>query len=339
MNRFEYSRPGNVADAVRAAAFEPSARFIAGGTNLVDLLKYNVEQPTRLIDITRLPGLSEIEETASGGLRIGALVSNADLAYDARIRGRYPLLADAILNGASAQLRNAASTGGNLLQRTRCYYFYDPDTPCNKRKPGSGCAAIGGQNRIHAILGASPSCIAAHPSDMCVALAALEAVVHVAGPGGERRIAMADFHRLPGDTPQRDTTLEPGEMVLAVELPREGFAQHYTYLKLRHRLSYAFALVSVAVGLDMDGARVGTVRIALGGVAHKPWRVPGAEQALAGAEPGEDAYHLAADALLDGAKGYGHNDFKISLARRAILRALGQAAAGTPQTIADKRIQ
>ncbi len=339
MNRFAYSRPADVAEAVRAAAFEPTARFIAGGTNLVDLMKYNVEKPTRLIDITRLPGLAEIEETQSGGLRIGALVTNADLAYDRRIAQRYPLLAAAILNGASAQLRNAASTGGNLLQRTRCYYFYDPETPCNKRQPGSGCGAIGGVNRIHAILGASSSCIATHPSDMCVALAALEAVVHVAGPGGERQIAFADFHRLPGDTPQRDTTLEPGEIVLAVELPKQGFAEHHTYLKLRDRLSYAFALVSVAAGLQMQGERIGTARIALGGVAHKPWRVPDAEQALQGVAPGEEAFGKAADKLLEGARGDTQNGFKIELARKAIVRALQQAAAGTPQTIADKRIQ
>ncbi len=339
MNRFEYVRPTAVADAVRVAAGSEAARFIAGGTNLVDLMKYNVERPSLLIDISRLPGLDQIEATPSGGLRIGALVSNSKAAYDDRVQQRYPLLSSAILNGATAQLRNAASTGGNLLQRTRCYYFYDPATPCNKRVPGSGCGALAGVNRIHAILGASASCIATHPSDMCVALAALEAVVHVAGPAGERQIPFAEFHRLPDDAPERETNLETGEMVLAVELPARGFAEHHTYLKLRDRLSYAFALVSVAAGLEMDGARIGTARIALGGVAHKPWRVPEAEAILQGATPGADVFWGAADRLLQGAKGYGGNDFKIPLAREAIVRALHQAVAGTPQTIADKRIK
>ena len=339
MNRFEYARPDTVAAAVRAAAGEPTARFIAGGTNLVDLMKYNVVKPTRVIDINRLPGLREIEEATPGGLRIGALVTNSDVAYDGRVTERYPLLSRAILSGATAQLRNAATTGGNLLQRTRCYYFYDPATPCNKRQPSTGCGAIGGVNRIHAILGASPSCIATHPSDMCVALAALEAIVHVAGPGGERRIPFAEFHRLPGDAPERDTDLEPGEMVLAVELPSRGFAEHYTYLKLRDRLSYAFALVSVAAGLEMEGGRIGTARIALGGVAHKPWRLKDAEAVLEGSEPGDDAFGRAADVLLRGAEGHEGNAFKIPLARRAIVRALWQAARGTPQTVADKRVQ
>jgi xanthine dehydrogenase YagS FAD-binding subunit len=339
MNRFSYARPADLAGALREIASDPGARFIAGGTNLVDLMKYNVERPTRLVDVTRLPGLDAIEETAAGGLRIGALVSNTAIAYDARIGRRYPLLASAVLAGASPQLRNAASTGGNLLQRTRCYYFYDTATPCNKREPGSGCPAIGGVNRIHAILGTSEHCIATHPSDMCVALAALEAVVHVAGPGGERAIPFAEFHRLPGDQPERDTNLGQDEIITAVELPPEGFAEHYTYLKLRDRLSYAFALVSVAAALEMDGGRIARARIALGGVAHKPWRVPEAEAALAG-QPAEAAsFALAADRLLAGAQGHGHNDFKIDLARRAILRALSQAAAGTPQSQTDKRIR
>jgi xanthine dehydrogenase YagS FAD-binding subunit len=338
MNRFDYVRPTDVADAVRAAGTE-TARFIAGGTNLVDLMKYDVERPSLLVDIHRLPGLDRIEETGSGGLKIGALVTNSNVAYDGRVERRYPLLSRAILSGATAQLRNAASTGGNLMQRTRCYYFYDPATACNKRAPGSGCDAIGGVNRIHAILGTSSSCIATHPSDMCVALAALEAVVHVSGPDGGRKIPFAEFHRLPGGTPEHETNLGPGEMIVAVELPQRGFAEHYTYLKLRDRLSYAFALVSVAVGLELDGERIGAARIALGGVAHKPWRVPEAEAVLEGAAPGADVFWGAADRLIEGAQGYGENDFKIPLAREAIVRALRQAVAATPQTIADKRIK
>lgn len=338
MNRFSYVRPAGLDEAVREVAAAPASRCIAGGTNLLDLMKYEVERPTRLVDITRLPGLDTIEETAAGGVRIGTLVPNADLADDPRIAARYPLLASAILAGASPQLRNAASTGGNLLQRTRCYYFYDVATPCNKRSPGSGCPAITGINRIHAILGTSEHCIATHPSDMCVALAALEATVHVVGPDGERSIPFADFHRLPGDHPEVDTALAHGEIITAVELPAEGFTRHYTYLKLRDRLSYAFALVSVAVGLDMDGANIGQARIALGGVAHKPWRVAEAEAMLRGRPPALDSYAAVADRILAGAHGHGGNDFKIALARRAILRALTQAAAGTPQSHTDKRI-
>jgi xanthine dehydrogenase YagS FAD-binding subunit len=241
MINFQYSRANDVADAVRQIAADPTAKFIAGGTNLIDLMKEDVERPSRLIDISRLP-LKSVEETADGGLRIGALVPNSDLAYHPLIEQRYPLLGSAILAGASQQLRNMASTGGNLLQRTRCFYFYDTATPCNKREPGSGCSAIDGLNRISAILGTSEACIATHPSDMCVALAALEARVHVAGPNGERMIAFSDFHRLPGNTPQLDTSLHPNEIVTAVELPAQGFAKNYSYLKIRDRLSYAFAL-------------------------------------------------------------------------------------------------
>src|SRR5258707_2873143 len=245
MINFQYVRASNVADAVRQIAADPTAKFIAGGTNLIDLMKEDVERPSRLIDISRLP-LNAVSETADGGLLIGALVPNSDLAYHPLIESRYPILSSAILAGASAQLRNMASTGGNLLQRTRCYYFYDTATPCNKREPGSGCSAIDGINRMHAVLGTSEACIAVHPSDMCVALAALEAKVHVAGPSGERVIAFADFHRLPGDTPQRDSNLGPDEIITAIELPAKGFATNYSYLKLRDRLSYAFALVSIA---------------------------------------------------------------------------------------------
>jgi xanthine dehydrogenase YagS FAD-binding subunit len=334
---FDYVKARDVRDAVSQIARDPNAKFIAGGTNLIDLLKENVAQPRRLIDITSLP-LAEIEETESGGLRVGALVPNSDLAYDARISKRYPLLSSAILAGASAQLRNMASTGGNLLQRTRCLYFYDTTTACNKRAPGSGCGARDGFNRMNAVLGWSEACIAVHPSDMCVALAALEAIVHVTGPNGDRAIAFADFHRLPGDAPEIDTTLAADEIVLAIELPAQGFARNFSYLKIRDRLSYAFALVSVAVGLELDGGAIKQARIALGGVAHKPWRVPGAEAALQDKAPDRKAFGKAADALLQGAAGFAHNNFKIELARRAVIRALEQAAAATPQSQSVKAI-
>jgi xanthine dehydrogenase YagS FAD-binding subunit len=337
MNRFAYTRAHDIGDAVRQLAADPTARFIAGGTNLVDLMKYNVERPTKLVDITHLP-LKAIEEHA-GGLKIGALVTNTEVAYDSRIESRYPLLSSAILAGATAQLRNAASTGGNLLQRTRCYYFYDVETPCNKREPGSGCSAVSGQNRIHAILGASDHCIATHPSDMAVALAALEAIVHVAGPSGERTIPIAEFHRLPGEHPERDTTLRHDEIITAVELPAEGFSTNWTYLKLRDRASYAFALVSVAAALELEGRTIKQARLALGGVAHKPWRHLGAEALLQGRPAHRAAFGEVADLILKDARGYPHNSFKIELARRAIVRALGQAAAGTPQSQTDKRIQ
>ena len=313
-------------------------RFIAGGTNLIDLMKYDVEHPARLVDISRLP-LKSIEETSGGGLLIGALVPNSDLAYHPLIEQRYPLLASAILAGASQQLRNMASTGGNLLQRTRCFYFYDTATPCNKRVPGSGCSAIDGVNRINAILGTSEACIATHPSDMCVALAALEATVHVAGPAGARTIAFADFHRLPDNTPQRDTNLEPDEIITAIELPPKGFSAHYSYLKIRDRLSYAFALVSVAAALELEGDTITEARLALGGVAHKPWRVSAAEAVLLGQRADGSAFAQAADLMLRGAKGYGHNSFKIGLARRAIVRTLSQAARGTPQSQSVKKIR
>jgi xanthine dehydrogenase YagS FAD-binding subunit len=337
MNNFQYSRAGDVADAVRQMAASPGAKFIAGGTNLVDLMKYEVEHPTRLIDISRLP-LTKVEETADGGLRIGALVPNSDLAWHPAVAQRYPMLSSAILAGASAQLRNMASTGGNLLQRTRCFYFYDVATPCNKRDPGSGCPAKDGINRINAILGTSDACIATHPSDMCVALAALDAKVHIDGPDGERAVAMADFHRLPGDTPQRDTNLDPKEIITAVEVPAKGFNKNYTYLKIRDRLSYAFALVSVAAALDMDGDTIREARLALGGVAHKPWRDSEAEAALKGQPANADTFARAADIVLREAKGFGHNTFKIDLARRTMIRALTQAANGTPQSQSNKKI-
>ena len=338
MINFEYARASDVADAVRQIAGDPGAKFIAGGTNLIDLMKEDVERPSRLIDISRLP-LNRVEETTDGGVRIGALVPNSDLAYHPLIEQRYPMLGSAILAGASQQLRNMASTGGNLLQRTRCYYFYDTATPCNKRDPGSGCSAINGLNRMHAILGTSEACIATHPSDMCVALAALDAKVQVVGPAGERTISFADFHRLPLDTPHRDTNLEPNELLAAVELPAQGFRTNYTYLKIRDRLSYAFALVSVAAALELEGDRIREARLALGGVAHKPWRDALAEGALRGQEANPATFRRAADVLLRDAKGFAHNAFKIDLARRAIVRALTQAARGTPQSQSDKRIQ
>ncbi len=335
MNRFDYVRAGTVAEAVQA--FGAGARFIAGGTNLIDLMKYEVEKPGRLIDITRLP-LDRIEDRGDG-LRIGALLTNAKAASDDRVAARYPLLRNAILAGASAQLRNAASTGGNLLQRTRCYYFYDVATPCNKRAPGSGCPAIGGMNRIHAIFGTSEHCIATHPSDMCIALAALEATVRVSGPQGDRSIPFSEFHRLPGDSPERDTNLAPGEIIVSVDLPESRFPQHYTYLKLRDRLSYAFALVSVAAALELDGDTVKTARLALGGVAHKPWRNREAEALLEGRPATRESFQAAADLIVAEAKPQSENGFKIDLARRAIVRGLEQAAAGTPQSLSDKRIQ
>lgn len=337
MNRYAYSRAGDVAEAVRLGALGAS-RFLAGGTNLVDLMKENVERPAAVVDINRLP-LQQITELDGGGLRLGALATNADTARDARVQARYPLLASAILAGASPQLRNVATNGGNLNQRTRCYYFYDTAAACNKREPGSGCGAIGGLTRIHAVLGASESCIATHPSDMCVALAALDARVNLSGPAGDRVIAFADYHRLPGDEPWRDNHLADGELVTSIDLPPADFGQHHTYLKLRDRLSYAFALVSVAVALRLDeGGRIADARVALGGVAHKPWRSAEAEALLNGAEPSDAVYRTAADRLMDGAVGRGGNDFKVELARRAVRRALRQAVAGTPQSQSDKRV-
>jgi len=334
---FQYARASDAADALRLIARDPRAKFIAGGTNLIDLMKMDVERPSTVIDITRLP-LKHVEGTPGGGLRIGALVRNTDLAYHPLVEERYPVLASAVMAGASQQLRNMASTGGNLLQRTRCHYFYDTATPCNKREAGSGCSAIKGHNRMHAILGASDACIATHPSDMCVALALLEAKVHVTGPSGDRAIAFADFHRLPGDTPQRDTNLDAGEMITEVELPPRGFATNYTYLKIRDRLSYAFALVSVAVGLELDGDTIKDGRFALGGVAHKPWRDPQAEAVLRGQPASAATFARAADVLLRQARGYEHNTFKIDLARRCVVRALSQAARGTPQSQSSKKI-
>lgn len=324
MTPFQYSKPTSIDAAL--ALTGPQARFIAGGTNLLDLMKENLDQPEHLIDITGLP-LDQVSQTEAGGLLIGALVSNADLAWHPLVEQGYPLLSQAILAGASPQLRNMASTGGNLLQRTRCYYFYDAGTPCNKREPGSGCPARDGLNRIHAILGASDSCVAVHPSDMCVALAALEARVHVQGKAGVRQIDFADFHRLPGDSPQRDNQLADDELITAIELPAPQFSQHSHYLKVRDRESYAFALISVAAALELDGDNIVSARLALGGVAHKPWRNPAVEQMLQGRAASSESFAAAADMLLADAKPLAHNAFKIKLANAAIVRAFTEAAA------------
>jgi xanthine dehydrogenase YagS FAD-binding subunit len=331
MNSFTYTRAGDVAGAVREIVGDKTAKFIAGGTNLIDLMKENVMRPNRLIDISRL-ALTDINSAAGGGLRLGALARNTDVAYHEEVERRYPLLSKAILAGASPQLRNMATVGGNLMQRTRCCYFYDTATPCNKREPGTGCSAIAGFNRSHAILGTSEDCIATHPSDMCVALAALKAVVRVTGPSGERSISFAEFHRLPGDTPNIDTNLRADEIITGVELPPEGFAEHHSYLKVRDRASYAFALVSVAAALKMDGNKITEARLALGGVAHKPWRDSQAETLLHSQIASQDNFERVAKALLQDAKGYGLNSFKIELAKLAIVRGLSQAAFGEGQS-------
>lgn len=331
MTPFTYVRPSSVADAI-AAARQPGAAYLGGGTNLLDLMKGGIEQPAHLVDVTRLPGLDRIERQADGGTRVGALVRNSDLAWDEGFRKDYPVVAEALRSGASAQLRNAATTAGNLLQRTRCLYFYDTASACNKREPGSGCDALGGFNRLNAILGWSDKCIATHPSDFCVPLAALDAAVEIEGPAGARTVPLEAFHRLPGDHPERDTVLEPGELVVAVRLPPEaaGFAGNARYLKVRDRTSYAFALVSAAAALRLDGGRIQEARLALGGVAMKPWRARAAEEALAGAAPDREAFERAAARAVEGAKGQGGNDFKVELARRTVVRAFLLAARGTP---------
>ncbi len=323
MNKFTYRNAENVDTAVATLSANTNARCIAGGTNILDLMKENVARPDELIDVNHL-SLSSITEH-NGGVRLGATATNTGTAYHPLIAQRYPLLAKAILAGASPQLRNMATDGGNLLQRTRCYYFYDTATPCNKREPGSGCSAINGFNRIHAILGQTEQCIAVHPSDMCIALAALEAVVNVQGKNGERSIAFNDFHRLPGDTPWLDNTLQQDEIITSIDLPQKGFNQYFDYVKLRDRSSYAFALVSVAIALEMKDGAITEARIALGGVAHKPWRKPEAEDFLKGKTITAENLDGAAAILLEGAKGYQHNEFKIELARRAIIRAGLQA--------------
>ena len=336
MRHFDYVRAPSIDDAVRERG-KTDAAFVAGGTNLVDLMKDDIVTPARIVDINGLP-LSGICDLDDGGLRLGALTTNAETAYDPRVAARYPVLSSAILAGASAQLRNAATNGGNLNQRTRCAYFTDIDAACNKRAPGSGCDAIAGYNRVNGILGTSALCIATHPSDMCVALAVLGARVRVTGPSGDRVIPFHDYHRLPGDEPWRDNVLAREELITAIDLPRQGYADNYTYLKLRDRQSYAFALVSVAVGLKVEDGRIREGSVALGGVAHKPWRLDEADALLRNATPSPELFGRLADALLAGAVGRGTNDFKIDLARRAIGRACGQAAAGTSQATDDKRI-
>jgi xanthine dehydrogenase YagS FAD-binding subunit len=339
MNPFAFTQPKDIDGVLAALAADGAAdidtavRPVAGGTNLFDLMKEGVMHPARVVDINALSGdgLDTIDDTHDGGLRLGALARNADTAYDARVRERYPLLSSAMLAAASPQLRNMATNGGNLLQRTRCVYFYDVGTPCNKREPGTGCPAKAGVNRQLAILGASEKCIATHPSDMCVALRALDATVHVRSREGTRDIPFAEFHRLPGETPEIDTTLRPDELITHITLPEaKRFAAHSAYVKVRDRLSYAFALVSVAAALDIDeGGTIRAARIALGGVAHKPWRVEEAEQALEGKLATDAAFKEAATRILQGARGFGQNDFKVPLAHNAIVQALQTAAKGT----------
>jgi len=321
MRPYNYVRARDVGGAVAALAEAPDAAFLAGGTNLVDLMKLEVMTPDVLVDVRRLTSES-IEELPDGGVRIGAAVTNSELAADRTIRSRYPMLSQALLSGASGQLRNLATTGGNLLQRTRCVYFYDTTTPCNKREPGSGCSAIEGHNKNHAILGASEHCVATHPSDMAVAMVAMDAFVNVQGPDGERRIPIEELHRLPGDEPRRDTTLEHGELITSVDLPPLDFLSNSKYRKVRERASYAFALVSVAAALDVEDGAVRDIRLALGGVAHKPWRATKAEEALRGEPANEANFRAAADIELEDAEPLRDNAFKIPLARNVITRTL-----------------
>ena len=329
MRPFKYSNATDVATATQQLAANPNAKFLAGGTNLLDLMKEDVERPDELIDITRL-NLTQIKALPNGGLSMGGLGKNTDAANHPLVRQSYPLLSQAILAGASGQIRNMATNGGNLLQRTRCPYFYEVAMPCNKREPGSGCGAREGINRMHAIFGWSESCVAVYPSDMSVALAALEAVVKVRSTTGqERSIPFADFHRLPGDTPEKDTNLAHGELITAIELPKNNFAAHSYYLKVRDRASYAFALVSVAAALELDGKRIKQARIALGGVAHKPWRALKAENRLIGQEATEANFVAAAAAEMADARPLTHNIFKVELGRRSIVRALEMALHGS----------
>jgi xanthine dehydrogenase YagS FAD-binding subunit len=337
MKSFSYERATATEGAIHAGGAR-GAKFLAGGTNLVDLMKYGVESPTTLVDINRLD-LKEIVAERDGGVKVGALVRNSDLANHSLIKSQYPLLSQALLSGASPQLRNMATTGGNLLQRTRCYYFTDTSFPaCNKREPGSGCAAIEGYNRIHAILGqtdkgatSGESCIATNPSDMNVAMAALGAKIEVEGLKGKRTIPFAEFHRLPGSTPWLDTSLKPDELIVAVILPPAKFAKNAYYLKIRDRNSYAFALISVAAGLELDGGQIKSAGLALGGVALKPWRETEAEEVLVGKPAGPEAFQRASEILLRGAKGYQHNTFKIEMAKQGVMRALTLASQGTTE--------
>jgi xanthine dehydrogenase YagS FAD-binding subunit len=339
MNSFKYERAEAPDRAIRSGS-RPGARFLAGGTNLFDLMKYGVESPTTLVDINHLD-LAQVTKSADGGVTIGALVRNSDLANHTLIKNQYPLLSQSLLSGASPQLRNMATTGGNLLQRTRCYYFTDVSFPaCNKRMPGSGCAAIKGYNRIHAILGqtdkgaaSGETCIATHPSDMCVAMAALDAKVEVEGPKGRRSIPFAEFHKLPGATPWVETALGADELIVAVTLPPPKFSKNAYYLKVRDRNSYAFALISVAAGLEVDGEHVRSAGLALGGVALKPWRRLEAERVMVDKPIGAQTFRQAAEILLQGARGYEHNAFKIELAKQGVVRALTLASQGTTEGV------
>jgi len=332
MNRFEYVRPASLAEAIAAGA-TPGSAWLAAGTNLLDLMKTGAARPARLVDVTRLPSLDRIELLPDGGARVGAMVRNADLARDRGFARAFPAVAEALLSGASPQIRNAATVGGNLLQRTRCPWFFDPTSACNRRTPGTGCDARDGENRAHAILGWSDACIATHPSDVCVPLVAFDAIVEIAGPGGMRTVPLEDLHRLPGDNPARETLLEPGELVVALRLPAEAATVrgHSRYLKLRERTSFAFALVSVAAGLELADGRIRRARLALGGVAAKPWRARGAEEALAGAAIDRASFARAAELALAGARPSGDNAYKIELAQRLVVRTLESAAAGTPE--------
>jgi xanthine dehydrogenase YagS FAD-binding subunit len=327
MKNFTYAKADTAQSALSLLAGATNAKFIGGGTNLVDLMRENIEQPDALIDVTSLP-CNTIDELPDGSLSIGAAVRNTALANHRLIKQRYPLLAQAVVSGASGQIRNMATAAGNLMQRTRCLYFYDRTARCNKRAPGSGCDAIDGFNRMHAILGASDSCIATHPSDMCVALAALDATVLVEGPAGARSIPFADFHRLPGDTPQLDTNLRPDELITSLRIPPAPVAAHSTYRKIRDRASYAFALVSIAAAIAVEDGVVRDVRLALGGVAHKPWRARAAEQVLTGGPATDAQWRKAADEELAGARGYTNNRFKIELAKRTIVDVLSELTGG-----------
>ena len=328
MNPFQYTRSSAATAAIQSLVREPQAHLLAGGTNLIDLIKMGVVLPDRLVDINPLP-LKTIEKTANGSLRIGALATNSEVADHPLVLQDYPLLSLAINAGASPQLRNMATVGGNMMQRTRCNYFFDTAMPCNKRTPGSGCGALEGYNRMHALFGASDHCIAVNPSDMNVAMVALDAVVHIKGPKGERMIPFGEFHRLPGDRPEKDNTLERTELITAVELPAKAaaFKGHVHYLKVRDRTSYAFALVSVAAALSMDGSMISEARLAMGGVAHKPWRLPVAEAFLKGKPASETTFKQAAELAMQGAKAYQYNKFKLTLAPNTIVQALQTALA------------
>lgn len=336
MRPFKYSRANDTSQAVQLVAANKNAKFLAGGTNLLDLMKEDVERPTELVDVTRLK-LAEIK-AANGGVSLGALAKNTDTANHPLVRQNYPLLTQAILAGASGQIRNMATNGGNLNQRTRCPYFYDVAMPCNKREPGTGCGALEGINRTHAIFGWSEKCVAVYPSDMAVALAALDAVVRVRGRDGqERSIAFADFHRLPGDTPEKDNNLQPDDLITSIELPKNNFAAKSYYLKVRDRASYAFALVSVAAALETDGNNIKQARVAMGGVAHKPWRATDAEKVLVGKAATEAVFMQAAEAEMRNAKPLEHNRFKVELGKRAIVRSLSMANGGASASQGGER--